>query len=291
MSIQALQPWYSAYPGQDLWCCCCAKPCLVARALSQSLIVFTASNFLNSTNVTTTLFFGFYSLPRIWRRRFCWRDRTAKLTLLRWRKGSKTWVYMPGQVHFKNSTNNFNLTLNKFSRQQFLPHLSSLSSHTRTKQYLKFCSIYNTISSLTRFVWQDETHFNRLTERQRVAIYTFHHLAGWDHHEISEHVGSPVSTVRSVLTQPLTPRANKVAAYKISTSARKELDPLMEMSPGARRLTYGELKERLGLNCSDTTLRDALCKEGFRRCIAICKPFLTNAHCRARFEFGLTYLH
>lgn len=139
-------------------------------------------------------------------------------------------------------------------------------------------------SSLVRT--EDEV---RLTHRHRIAIHTLHHIAGWSEREIARRIGESQSTVNYVITYPLTPRSNRVAAYKIDTLKRQEIVQLLEASPGARRLTHGQLKARLGLDCSDNTLRIALRNEGFRRCVALVKPYLSDDYKEVRLAFAHTF--
>lgn len=62
----------------------------------------------------------------------------------------------------------------------------------------------------------------------------------------------------------------------LDTPAKRRLIDFVESSAEARRLTWAELIHHQGLNCSTRTIQRYLHGAGFRRCLAIPKPWLTE---------------
>lgn len=63
----------------------------------------------------------------------------------------------------------------------------------------------------------------------------------------------------------------------------------VESSAEARQMTYGELGHYLGLVCSNRTIARTLNNSGFRRCVAVSKPFLSEAHKAKRLRWALEH--
>jgi len=105
-------------------------------------------------------------------------------------------------------------------------------------------------------------------------------------------VKQPYSTVHRIVNEAHTPtRGGYRNALAYGSPIQRRLVDFLESNTWARRLTYSELSFHAGVPCSDSTVARYLKKEGFQRCVAQAKPWLTAAHCRARLAFALAYRH
>ena len=105
-------------------------------------------------------------------------------------------------------------------------------------------------------------------------------------------VKQPYSTVHYIVNEAQTPtRGGYRNALAYGSPIRRRLVDFLESNAWARRLTYSELSFHAGVPCSDSTVARYLKKEGFRRCVAHAKPWLTAAHRRVRLAFALAYRH
>ena len=105
-------------------------------------------------------------------------------------------------------------------------------------------------------------------------------------------VKQPYTTVHRIVHEAQTPtRGGYQNGLIYDSPIRHRLVDFIESNTWARRLTYSELSFHVGVPCSDSTVARYLKKEGFRRCVAQAKPWLTAAHRRARLAFALAYSH
>lgn len=127
----------------------------------------------------------------------------------------------------------------------------------------------------------------QLTYCQKTVIWSLSLFAGWSVSRISERLSIPTTTVHDALRRPITPPEPKQGRKLIKDADLYHIVRLIEEDPTLRRLTYAGLRDRLQLTCSVSTIRRALREVGFRRCVAIQKPFLSPKHMAARLEFAI----
>lgn len=96
--------------------------------------------------------------------------------------------------------------------------------------------------------------------------------------EIREALDLPRSKVSTVCKEPKIPeKRNKHPEIRaFDTPAKERLITFVESSADARRMSWSELIQHQGLNCSSRTLQRYLHDAGFRRCLAVPKPWLTE---------------
>lgn len=131
----------------------------------------------------------------------------------------------------------------------------------------------------------------RLSYKERVQIKTLRDIAGMSYNNIKEAVSQPRSTIRLVCGMPATPSKNRGGPKRIlDTPAKDRLVTFVESSAEGRRMTFGELASHQGLMCSASTIARYLKKAGFRRCLAIPKPWLTDKQKMDRLDWALEHL-
>ena len=97
----------------------------------------------------------------------------------------------------------------------------------------------------------------------------------------------PLSTVHAICNEPSTPRRGGFRnRLRYDTPARRRLVDFIESYDWARTATYAELSAETGLYASDSTIGRLLKKEGFRRCVAYPKPWLTQRQRQERLAFA-----
>lgn len=97
----------------------------------------------------------------------------------------------------------------------------------------------------------------------------------------------PLSTVHAICNEPSTPRRGGFRnRLRYDTPARRRLVDFIESYDWARTATYAELSAETGLYASDSTIGRLLKKEGFRRCVAHPKPWLTQRQRQERLAFA-----
>lgn len=110
--------------------------------------------------------------------------------------------------------------------------------------------------------------------------------------EIKDTLSISKSTVEYVCNEPNKPdKANQhISTSRFhDTPAKARLTDFVESSAEARRLTWAELIHHQGLTCSDRTIRRYLHDAGFRRYLAIPKPWLIDKQKEARLSWTTKY--
>lgn len=104
----------------------------------------------------------------------------------------------------------------------------------------------------------------------------------------------PTSTIRRTLQSGVT-RHNKNttcgAPPKINARDLRQFVRAVTSSFDGKRESYLQLAADLGIEASETTIRRAFRKVGFRRCIACSKPLVLWINRRKRFKWAREYLH
>lgn len=77
----------------------------------------------------------------------------------------------------------------------------------------------------------------------------------------------------------------------ITTPIRCRLLNYIQSSAEARRATYAELAHQTGITASERTIARALHQQGFYRCIAVRKPFLSESAKQKRLDWCLARAH
>ena len=132
---------------------------------------------------------------------------------------------------------------------------------------------------------------NRVTYKQRVQIHCLSSSAGLSIEEIARKLGLSTSTIQNILTQPTTPqKVTRNSTRLINTPVKERLLDFIESSAESRRMTYGQLRQSLGLSCSDSTVRRVLFGAGYRRCIAQVKPYLTDRTKQLRLQWAMDHV-
>ncbi|KAF5612832.1 transposable element TCB2 transposase [Fusarium subglutinans] len=116
---------------------------------------------------------------------------------------------------------------------------------------------------------------------------------------------SKQAVARSVnWTQPLTCAATRVKARQITdkpcTDARppvptivqaRELVKFVKSSPHARRMPLSKIAATLGLESSDTAIRNALGRYGYKLYPAVVRPFINEGTRKLRLEFAQSHVN
>lgn len=112
--------------------------------------------------------------------------------------------------------------------------------------------------------------------------------------EISAATDIPSLTVRRTLRSGAA-RSQKNpttgAKEKISPRALRSLIRAVTSGADGRRESYMELAADLGIKACETTVRQALRRAGFRRCIACSKPLISWQNRKKRLKWAKEYLH
>ncbi|RPA78957.1 hypothetical protein BJ508DRAFT_308856 [Ascobolus immersus RN42] len=110
-----------------------------------------------------------------------------------------------------------------------------------------------------------------LSRDLRMQVHTLRSI-GWTHKEIANKLKCSVSQVQYTLTGPVTPKKRKGRPGKLSEDRVDELVLFVTGSREGRRMTYLELSMYFSeWDVSDSAIRRALTKRGFRRCVALKK--------------------
>ena len=112
--------------------------------------------------------------------------------------------------------------------------------------------------------------------------------------EIKEITGMPTPTIRRVLrsqesrhdSNPRSGRPPKLSARDIRRLVRA-----VTSSQDGRQASYLNLAKELGIVASEKTIRIALRKAGFRRCVACPKPLVSWINRRKRLKWAREHLH
>ena len=143
-----------------------------------------------------------------------------------------------------------------------------------------------------------------LTRDQRIQIHTLKHTASWTPRRISSYLNITIPQIYYALHHRLTPQKHRRGRKSIlNTPHRAEIIRFMTSSKRIRRLRYIEVIDELGLNISETALRNALAKEGkysyppylpnksigYHRRIARRKPPISEANRQTRLAWALAH--
>ena len=135
-----------------------------------------------------------------------------------------------------------------------------------------------------------DTALARLSYKERIQIKALRDLANMTYRNIQEVVSHPRSTIQRACNLPATPQKPR-RKHIINTPAKDRLVRFIESSAEARRMTFAELIASQGLECSSSTIRRVLRGVGFRRCLAIPKPWLTDTQKMDRLDWALEHAH
>ncbi|RFU33033.1 hypothetical protein B7463_g3305, partial [Scytalidium lignicola] len=93
------------------------------------------------------------------------------------------------------------------------------------------------------------------------------------------------STIRRILSYTAPERTRITRTSRPSSLTNKQMDEIIEYLSESwehRKLDYALLRDELELTCSVKTLEKKLKQQGYFRCVACQKPFLTTAQVLAR---------
>ena len=129
---------------------------------------------------------------------------------------------------------------------------------------------------------------------KRQEIIDRHQLLHQKPPQIKEATDVPTPTVRRVIksgeprinSKPHTGRPPKLSPRDI-----RRLIRAVTSSQDGRRASYIQLAKELGLEASEQTIRRALRKAGFKRCIACPKPLVSWINRRKRLAWAREHLH
>jgi transposase len=117
-----------------------------------------------------------------------------------------------------------------------------------------------------------------LTRDERSQIRTLYFEAKWTQKAIATHLGVSLGQVQYTYSQPcITPRRRTGRPAKLSESDVEKLITFIRSSKEARQMPWSDLPDAVGLDCSESAIRTALRKAGFRRYIARRKPHTEEA--------------
>ena len=137
-----------------------------------------------------------------------------------------------------------------------------------------------------------DTPVARLSYKERVQIKTLRDLVGMSYDDIKNAVSQSRTTIRRICNEPATPKKNNGGFRRVfDTPAKDRLINFIESSAIGRRMTFGELAKHHGLSVSATTIARYLKKAGFRRSLAVPKPWLTDKHKMDRLDWALEHGH
>ena len=123
----------------------------------------------------------------------------------------------------------------------------------------------------------------------RCAMKALHSLAMWPMTRISAQLNRPYRTVFDVCNEPSTPRPKRQGLKVYESPQLRRLIDEIEASPTARRLNYTALAMRCDVPASNSTISRYLRSKGYRRCVAVAKPFLTDQQRLARLDWAIQH--
>ena len=129
---------------------------------------------------------------------------------------------------------------------------------------------------------------------KRQEILDKHHLLHQKPVEIKRATDVPTPTVRRVIKSGEPHPASKSHTGrppKLNARDIRRLVRAVTSSADGRQATYKQLAEELGIEASADTIRKALRKAGFRRCIACPKPLVSWINRRKRLQWAREHLH
>ena len=140
---------------------------------------------------------------------------------------------------------------------------------------------------MTRFLPYTDAY----TGKQRTTIKALKRHTSLTVKDIAAKLDLPYSTVWDITNEPMTPQRQRGRPPIVDTPLRCRIVNYVTASAEGRRADYTEVKAALGLPISISTIRRILDKEGFRRRMALSKPFLTSGHLNDRMIFALMVRH
>jgi hypothetical protein len=101
---------------------------------------------------------------------------------------------------------------------------------------------------------------------------------------MATHLDANCTTVRCLCNKPSTPThfGHYQNGKLYGSLAACCLVNFIESNPWSRTLTYAELAYYTNITCSNATIGRLLKKVGYRRCVAVSKPYLKEKHMRDR---------
>lgn len=105
---------------------------------------------------------------------------------------------------------------------------------------------------------------------------------------IAKKLQMPRSTVQDILNSSTTRRGGKARSGRPPKLSHKDVDNVLAFlgkSFSRRILPWNEIIKECNLDVSDNTLRRALAKRGYRKCVACPKPFISESAQQQRLEF------
>ena len=138
------------------------------------------------------------------------------------------------------------------------------------------------------------SHKQQIRTPKRQEILDRHHLLHQKPPQIKESTGVPTPTVRRVIKSGEPRHASKSHTGRPSKINARDLRHLIRAitsGQDGRQAVYTQLAKELGIEASATTIRVALRKAGFRRCIACPKPLVSWINRRKRLKWAREHLH
>jgi hypothetical protein len=110
--------------------------------------------------------------------------------------------------------------------------------------------------------------------------------------QIELQLGVPKSSARSICKDPSSRTTRKGKHYQhslISLATVRQILRHISRTYTTRRQSFTQVKAQLGLLCSPRTIRRALRANGYRRCIACPRPFISIAQAKKRHTYALLH--
>ncbi len=111
---------------------------------------------------------------------------------------------------------------------------------------------------------------------------------GFSWSSITQSLGVKKSTAQDICKAPSSRTTRKGKPYQkplLSPRTVRQIIRYIATCYSTRRLTFEEVRRRLGIQASVRTIRRALRRHGYRRCIACPRPFISRAAARKRLSF------
>lgn len=121
----------------------------------------------------------------------------------------------------------------------------------------------------------------------RALAYT-----GLSQRKISKLCSIPQSTVNRIINAKSSRQSRKGKQYKPTLISKREIRRVIRYISSnwqGRRATYPQIKTACHINASTSTIRRALKRAGYRRCIACPRPFINIAAAKKRLAFARTH--
>ena len=129
------------------------------------------------------------------------------------------------------------------------------------------------------------------TRDQRLRVQTLRD-AGFTYQQINQELGYTHRAIQWACTHRTTPQKRRRGRKPIiTTPSRKILVDFVCGSKENRQLPLLRIPSRLKWNVSEDTIRRALAKEGFKRCVARRKPPLSETNRVDRLAWAHEHLH